>query len=375
MDAAAPRILIVADDLTGAMDAAGPFASAGLPTRVVARPAALDAAALAGARVVSVNTESRRLSPGAAADRVREACACVAAGGFEVVVKKVDSTLRGNVVAETLAALEACARRRALMAPAFPAQGRTVRGGVVRVRGTPLADTAFARDALSPALALPLGEAFAAAPVTVVDGETDRDLDLVAAKALGAAGETLMVGSAGLTAALARALAPQAGGHSGPACSGRVLYVVGSRAAATREQCERLEAGGAAVLRAPDGQWSSAAPRDCDLVLLATAGDPACPADARAVAARLAEAALGLAQDPGVAAVVATGGDTALALLERAGVSCLEVGGELMPGIAFARLPLAGASRWLVTKAGGFGDREALAAIGTRLRAPAQAAA
>ncbi len=375
MDAAAPRILIVADDLTGAMDAAGPFASAGLPTRVVALPAAFDAAALEGARVVSVNTESRHLPPDAAAARVRDACARVGAARFDVVVKKVDSTLRGNVVPETLAALQGCARTRALVAPAFPAQGRTVRGGAVHVHGTPLAATAFARDALSPALAVPLGEAFAAAPVTVADGESDGDLDLAASSGLAAAAHTMLVGSAGLTAALARALAPGGAARGGPACSGRVLYVVGSRANASREQCERLEAGGAALLRAPDGLWRSAAPGDRDLVLLATAGDPTRPADAHAVAARLAEAALEIARAPDVAAVVATGGDTALALLERAGVSCVDVGGELMPGIAFARLPLAGASRWLVTKAGGFGDREALALIGARLRAPARVAA
>lgn len=375
MDVAAPRLLIIADDLTGAMDAAGPFASAGLPARVVARPAALEAALLEGARVVSLDTESRHLPAHEAAAAVRQACARVEAARFPVVVKKVDSTLRGNVVAETLAALQGSARQRALVATAFPAQGRTVRGGVVHVLGTPLADTAFARDALSPALITPLGEAFSGAAAQILDAESDADLDAVAARGLAAADQVLMVGSAGLTAALARAMAVPGAPGAAPECTGRVLYVVGSRAQASRAQCEVLAANGAALLLAPDGAWASAAPHDRDLVLLACAGDPARPVAARVVAGRLAEAAVALAQAPDVAAVVATGGDTALALLERAGVSCLEVGGELMPGIAFASLSLAGSTRWLVTKAGGFGDREALARIGARLRAPARAAA
>jgi acetyltransferase len=362
------RILVLADDLTGAMDAAGPFASRGLTTRVVVQPAGLDPSVLAGVRVVSVNTASRHLPAARAAEQVLAACAALQASRFELVIKKVDSTLRGNVVAETLAALQGCARPRALVATAFPAQGRTVHAGVVHVHGRPLAQTAFARDALSPALAAPLPEAFAGQPVEVLDGHADTELDAAAAQGLAQAARCLLVGSAGLTGALARALGEPGGAVSEPHCRGRVLYVVGSRAEAAREQCQTLVRAGAVVLDAPAGHWHGTPPPGGDLVLLATTADPARPDDAQAVAGRLARAALALAGSPDVGAVVATGGDTALALLSAAGVASVEVGGELMPGIAFARLPLAGGARWLVTKAGGFGDGDALAAIGRRLR-------
>src|SRR5437762_225267 len=56
-----PRVLIVADDLTGAMDSAGPFAGIGVETWVVAAPMQCDPATIARARVVSVNTDSRHL--------------------------------------------------------------------------------------------------------------------------------------------------------------------------------------------------------------------------------------------------------------------------------------------------------------------------
>lgn len=368
MDAQA-RILVLADDLTGAMDAAGPFASRGLPARVVVRADELDAAALAGARVVAVNTASRHLPAALAAERVLAACAAVRSEQFALVIKKVDSTLRGNVVAETLAALRGCERPRALVATAFPAQGRTVRAGVVYVGGVPLARTAFARDALSPALATPLIQAFEGQPVEVLDGHSDADLDAAAARGLAHARECLLVGSAGLTGALARALAAPGFPAPEPRCRGRVLYVVGSRAEAAGEQCEALVQAGAVMLEAPDGHWHGEPPPGGDLVLRATAADPSRPDDAEAVAARLARAALVLASGPDVGAVVVTGGDTALALLAEAGVACADVGGELMPGIAFAHLPLPGGARWLVTKAGGFGGRDTLHAIGVRLRA------
>jgi len=66
------------------------------------------------------------------------------------VYKKVDSTLRGNVAAETDAALTASGADLALVAPAFPAAGRTTRDGVHYVDGTPLDETEYADDENGP---------------------------------------------------------------------------------------------------------------------------------------------------------------------------------------------------------------------------------
>jgi len=42
--------------------------------------------------------------------------------------------------------------------------------------------------------------------------------------------------------------------------------------------------------------------------------------------------------------------------------------GDLMPGIPYARIRLAGAPLWLVTKAGGFGGRDTFRDIARKLR-------
>ncbi len=369
---AEPRILIIADDLTGAMDAAGPFAARGLCTWVVACPDDCDASTLSGAQVVSVNTESRHLDAVAAAARVTDCHRRVGGGGFPVVVKKIDSTLRGNVVAETVATLRATGLGTTVVAPAFPAQGRTVRGGRVFVRDVALEDTAFVHDALSPALAVPLAQAFAAAGVSAMvrDASTDADLDAIIADLPRTGPVPLIVGSAGITSALARALARQGSGRPAPNITGRIVYVIGSRAQASREQVARLAADGAMVVRAPNGVPSSTpvvADQDC-LVLLAVPDDAGREGDAACVARSLAVHGLELARLPGTGALVATGGDTAIALLRASGNAALEVEGELMPGIACAKLMLDGAAIGLVTKAGGFGDPEALREIGRRLR-------
>jgi uncharacterized protein YgbK (DUF1537 family) len=393
-----PRVLIVADDLTGAMDAAGPFASCGLPTWVAAVPEDCDPSRFARATVVSVNTESRHLSPEAAGQRVEQAWRQVGGETFDVVVKKIDSTLRGNPVAESRALQRLAGRDHLVVAPAFPAQGRVVRGGAVFVHGAPLADTGFARDALSPALSVPLAEAFAphddvasartysarafasADPdgfsVAVVDAATDDDLSGIAAAALPQCVRWMLVGSAGLTAALARAMAVAGAQPEPPAVFGRIVFVVGSRAPASREQALTLTAEGACLVEAVNGRLHKepVLSPGADVLLMAVPDKQGQEGDAAEVANMLARHAMRLLGAGNAQAIVATGGDTAVACLRASGNPALAVGGELMPGIAYARLMIGTRPVWLVTKAGGFGDAAALSEIGRRLRVRAPAA-
>jgi uncharacterized protein YgbK (DUF1537 family) len=383
-----PRVLIVADDLTGAMDSAGPFAAAGVETWVAAAPMQCDPSALESARVVSVNADSRHLPADRAADRVR-AIAARLGSGYGVIFKKVDSTLRGNVVAETLALMQATGRRRAIVAPAFPAQGRTVSGGVVHVNGVPLAQTPFAHDKLSPPPLLPLHQAFAphvaAAAVTpdriaqaprdegvlVVDAASDADLDATVG-ALGADLDgVLLTGSAGLTQALARKFFAGTAAERGTGkVRGTIVFAVGSRAVQSAEQVEALAAeADTRVLRAPNGRLPAGElPAAQNLVLKATPDAAGQEGDAAQVAAAMARHAIDVARRTRAGALVATGGDTAIAILAASGNPALQVLGDLMPGIPYARIRLDGAPLWLVTKAGGFGGRETFRELALKLR-------
>jgi uncharacterized protein YgbK (DUF1537 family) len=73
-----------------------------------------------------------------------------------------------------------------------------------------------------------------------------------------------------------------------------------------------------------------------------------------------------------VGALVATGGDTAIAILHELAQPALEVMGDLLPGIPYCRLEVEGRSLWLVTKAGGFGTRDALIEIARLLHRPSR---
>ena len=385
-----PRVLIVADDLTGAMDSAGPFAALGIETWVVAMPMRCDPASLQSARVVSVNTDTRHLPAAQAAARVGGIVQHLGSGGFDIIVKKIDSTLRGNVAAETMALLDVSGRREAVVAAAFPAQGRTVRGGVVHVDGKPLAQTAFSKDALSPPPLAPLREVFAAArsglrvtaaapsdafdsgaDIWIADSEVDADLTRIVETFASRISRVLMVGSAGLTRALASVFF---GGHPAPAAprhvTGTIVFAVGSRAARSAEQVEALAAEpDTRVLRAPNGRLRRAEiPAALNLVLKATADDAGHEGDAESVAADMAKHAIEIVRSAQAQALVATGGDTAIAILAASDNPALQVLGDLMPGIPYARIRLAGESLWLVTKAGGFGGRDIFRDVARRLR-------
>jgi len=392
-----PRVTIVADDLTGTVDVAAPLADRGLDTRAVA--SACDRAALDGAEVVSINTDSRHLPPAAAAERVGRMSQRLIDPRTEILVKKVDSTLRGNVVAETLAMLDATGRRVALVAPGFPAQGRSLVDGVVHVQGVPLPQTSFAKDALSPPPREPVHVLFrTAAPsasvellrrgeplpalsahgqqILVVDTATDEDLRGAIRAVQGQLSRVLLVGSAGIAHALADVCFEPAATTFGPrAVDGTVLFVVGSRAERSAQQVAALlEEGHAYPSRAPNGRVdveSAAGAGAPAVVIVAMSGCDGREGRADEVAERLGVGVAELLQRRRVSAVVATGGDTALAILQRLGVAVLRVACSLLPGIPISRIETGETSLWFVTKAGGFGSRDALVTIARRLRAGA----
>src|SRR3954447_9736933 len=132
-----PQLVIVADDLTGAADASACFASAGLGTVIH-----ISSTAISNADVVGVSTESRDLDGTAAGATVRSTLSRIFGEQRDAaprwLYKKMDSALRGHPRDELLAAMEAIGATRALVAPAFPAEGRTTVGGRQHIDGVPL---------------------------------------------------------------------------------------------------------------------------------------------------------------------------------------------------------------------------------------------
>lgn len=399
------RWLILADDLTGAADCAIAFAKTGCET-VVSWGAGDNSFAV---DVTSVDVDSRRFPAAAAAARHVAAQATRWCAGARLY-KKIDSTLRGQPAAELAAQLAAIAAKSgkraplAVVAPAFPGAGRLTIGGKVMVNGAPLESTpVWARDhtyetgALPAVLAtsgltcevigLDVVKAGASAVLArlraadeaglaavVCDADCDADLRIVADASLELA-DAVWVGTGGLAVALAAAEQPAQPIHPRlPAPDGAVLMVVGSLAESSRLQAKKLV----------DSHLVAHVPV-MPQTLFAGPGTPAWDESVHALAERvmrggpiLLEIALVERPDlargaelvtrladmivtvaPKIGALVATGGDTACAVLSRLGVTGIRLIDEVEPGVPLG-LTIGARAIPVVTKAGAFGDADTL---------------
>jgi uncharacterized protein YgbK (DUF1537 family) len=334
------RAVVIADDLTGAADAGVQLVRAGYRTGVAFWEAPLPPAD--GLDAVVADTDSRALAPVDAAARV--ASVAGALKDAPLLFKKVDSTLRGPIGAEVRAALEASGRARLVVAPAFPAAGRTTRGGVQHVRGQPLADVAQL-----------LG-----LPDVVADAEDDADL-VALVRGIRDPSEVLWVGSAGLAAALGAVHpGPRDEPRSRPRSDGGVLVVIGTATPTAREQVSRLAAAAedvpldpravqTAVTRAAEALRASRC-----AVLHTTSAGPLGDELSRRIPGTLAAVVASVAREGNVHALVLSGGETAIHVARALGARGLLIADELEPGVPISRL--IGPNPYpVVTKAGGFG--------------------
>ena len=132
---------VIADDLTGAAELGAVGLRLGLRAEIVlgGRPDRT-------ADLVCVDTDSRSCAPAEAARRAAAAAKLLRDFGARWIYKKVDSVLRGNVIAEVEAVMRELGFNRALLLPANPALGRVIRDGQYFVQGKPLHRTEFAKD-------------------------------------------------------------------------------------------------------------------------------------------------------------------------------------------------------------------------------------
>jgi uncharacterized protein YgbK (DUF1537 family) len=405
------RWLILADDLTGAADCAIALGRPGMAAVVTWGD--IGNARSRHEPIVAYDTASRGLSADAAAARHRDALAGQPVSG-RLFFKKIDSTLRGQPAAEIAATLE-CLRPRpgpaiGVLAAAFPATGRTTRGGRILVNGRALEETDLWRrdhsypnadlvDVLATAgvrsekvtlTAVRSGQLKAILArladegntVSVCDAETDCDLRLIAEAGLNASPASVFIGSAGLAHALARV---DIGGTVEPlripTSKFGTLTVVGSLANVSRSAALRLNATGTVtyfpiepeVLRENDTDRAAIAANVKErlaeggdvLVEIMMNGFPDMllgPTLVRSLAETLEIAV------PFIGAFAATGGETAAALLSRFGVNGIRLAEEIEPGVPIG-LTFGSLSVPISTKAGAFGDEYSLIRINERLRA------
>lgn len=413
------KIVMLADDLTGAADcvaeaaARGYEASVGLYTRGMGDGATL----WSQSEILSIDANTRYLDADEAARVTTEAAElCLAHAADAAIFKKVDSTLRGNMAVELAAVLRVARRHIAdqrisiLLAPAMPAQGRTTIDGRQLVYGRPLIETdlwkletrpphaaivehlfeaglsslliglSAVRSGV-PSLRTAIEERRCEADVIVCDAETEENLRTIAEASADLLRRMILAGSAGLAAQVPSGLGIQ---PSRPPISnmefayGPTLFVVGTGATVSREQAHRLadhpdvsviQPSVVSLLRGetiPLGIDDALREGRDALVMLQ--GDVRCaPHETRQLTRAVATLVAPCAR--GIGGLVVTGGETARAVLEELRIEQIRVLGEVEPG-----LPFSVAEGWtqplpILTKAGGFGQRDTLVGCREFMRA------
>lgn len=404
--------LIIADDLTGAADCAIAFGRRGL--RASVGWGNILPADRQRTRIFSYNADSRPL-PVAETIVLHDNLLEELWTPQLLLLKKIDSTLRGQPAAEIAVTIDFLKRKTGhafgIMAPAFPATGRYTRRGRVFIDETELEHTelwksdhtyptsdlcAIIRSGAGvPCTLVPLSEvrgdraALAArldalekqgCGIAMLDAETEDDLQRIALAAKRDNPSRFFIGSAGLAHAFASLL--PLGNRKRSALSvspGGNLIAVGSLAYASRHAVEHLIATrdisyfpvSPDMLLRNDAELADFA-RDLsailckgrDAVVVITVEDKPDVSIGSTLAKNLAESLAPLVHCVG--GIAATGGETASSLMTAFGIKSIVLFDEVEPGVSLGmtmgknEIPVA-------TKAGAFGDQYSLVRILDRL--------
>jgi uncharacterized protein YgbK (DUF1537 family) len=363
-------VRVLADDLTGAIDAAAPFAclSGPIPVRWSGDPSSARGS-------LAFDSETRQSAVVAAAATIRRLAAMLPRS--DIAYKVIDCLLRGHPADEIVACLAGGRFASAVVAPAFPAQNQITRRGIQFHRPdanapwdaveTNLAAALRARGVKTTLVAR--GAPCGGPGVFLCDAEDNADLSALRETAAEAARPTLWCGTAGLARALAGGSAPVALRFEGP-----LLTVIGSDHPVSAQQADALAARdrrAVVFLDRPGGEVAAMRTieqrleRGWDATLvfrLPSMDGMAAQGIMSGLFARLSDS-----RRPGAALVV--GGNTLYRLASGLGAEGLTVQGEVQPGIPCSRIV---GGLWanipVVSKSGAFGGPRILIDVIAELR-------
>jgi uncharacterized protein YgbK (DUF1537 family) len=378
------RIVMIADDLSGAADCAVSCAVQGLRTIVQLS----DSSRSDAVQVLAIDTATRSMPADRAAATVGRMVAMYEHAPGRVLFKKLDSLLRGHIGPE-LAAMR-CGRTPAVivMAPALPAQGRTTIDGCQWLNGQRLASAdapkileaaglKFAQINLALVrgthhLATKMAELALQHDVLVCDSETEADLQGIAAAIAalpnaGWDGSIIWAGASGLARHIPNAMgiASAPAPIEEPRFRGPILIAVGSRSPLAHEQAREAgrSEGMTTVLLSPEvlrAESCSALSKALDSgndVMAVIESNGETTEDPRLCAAL---ASLALPHMDKVGALIVTGGETARAVLTALDITGLRLLREVEPGVPLA-VSTGARQIPVITKSGSFGNRATLA--------------
>ncbi|MCY8516768.1 four-carbon acid sugar kinase family protein [Bacillus atrophaeus] len=420
------KIAIIADDLTGASDCGGQLVHYGIPVSVKIDPNFTENS-VNGAIVL--NTDSRSLPAAKAKMIVKTISEHVSRHDFDVIYKKIDSTMRGNIGAELNAMYDVFKPDFVMIAPGYPENGRQVINGIHYVNGTKLHETEAARDPKTPVAESDIHKliekqtgrksghltyediqkgsgyvhkklaGFRQNGISYVTADSVHrsDMEAIVRMLADMPFSVIWAGSAGLMNALPKAFNLEAKNarQSVPSIKEPIMFVAGSISRAGRKQLHTLLASGLAekIEMRSDRVIAGGVMKRNEFTRLKAAAVEALrasknialfssdnPDETRESGRRLGltplqtsdrvshalgELAGELIQHLAVKRLFLTGGDTAYQVLHQLNVAEFRLLDEVEPGIP---LGIANPDVFIVTKAGNFGSESAMVKAAIKLQ-------
>jgi uncharacterized protein YgbK (DUF1537 family) len=332
-------VAIIADDLTGALDAAAPLADRGYEA-VFFMTGDIDASAASGARVISVSTDSREMEPLLAEVLVEAVARQIARLKPAIVIKKIDSRLKGNLEAEIRACRRAFGRTRTLVLPAIPEFRRVVSNGQVEGFGV--------ATPLSISSALGAERHLAQVPDILRQEDFLEFIDMALEP------DCLSVGARGFCEAIASRMPRGDKLVRRPVFRKPVLICIGSMDPISISQMDHF----ASVA----GRLPFEGSAELDFEMMA-ARDGALSRNAAAAERDFIRRVVERIRTVRPRTLLLSGGRTASLVLAALGVGTMLIGGEILPGVCWSQISLNNERIVIITKSGGFGEPDLLQSV------------
>lgn len=401
------KLLVVADDLTGANDTGVMFAEAGFNTLLETNIHSLELTDVSRADIFSVSTDSRPIAT-AAETKTKETVLKGIEKGINRLYLKIDSTMRGSVNYQIKGALAAWEtlypHTKAVICPAYPTMGRTIENGHLYVNGTPVNETASGKDAICPVKSSSMQDLLPEAVCLtcsteneliekinsvphrqiVIDAKTEDDLTIIANAINRLGNDIIPVGSAGLAEKLK--LSDHKSVEKTKPDLGRALILVTSIHETSQNQVDQYISGigGKSIVFNPSPSQlinhrlsNEALQQQLDALIhsgrenVIIRANPAKVVNhmedrsineiARKIAEYLANLGLYALNAEKFDSLILFGGDGAATLLDKMKVSEMKVSYAVVPGVPLCTItngPYKGLN--VMTKSGGFGNHSLL---------------
>ncbi len=412
------KLLIIADDFTGALDTGVQFAGIGVQTLVTTNEE-YDFLEGPKPQVLVMDAETRHKSPEEAYEVVHRITKQACMAGVSHIYKKTDSALRGNIGSELQAVLDGTGSDELHFLPAFPRLNRITKDGVQMVDGIPVHESVFGKDPFEPVVCSYIPDIIGLQSklkveivtgkrsgvrepgkrIVVYDTEKESELYEIGAELFVKGKHTVMAGCAGAAAVLPKILGLAGKAPVFPQMNKHFIVVCGSVNPITRAQLDFAQLHGFKRIRfRPEEKldpacWEGTSGREKIHRLIAEAAlqprlildtnDPEGTSEtldyAREKGFALQEVRLTISKTLGMVVkkmlegdirntILLTGGDTLLGFMNQMNVQELRPLGELDVGTVLSEFEQEGKNFYIISKSGGFGKEDLLVKIAEGLK-------